>query len=51
MRSGQEAQIYPLNYLIPTYRGNDNYYKIVHHPTPTLPVETESTLKIFKINQ
>ena len=34
-----------------TYRGNVNYYKSVHHPIPTLPVGTESTLAIFKINQ
>ena len=35
---------------LPTYRGNVNYYKIVHHPIPTLSVETGSTLEIFKIN-
>ena len=34
--SGQEVLIYPLNYLLPTYRGNVNYYKSVHHPIPTL---------------
>ena len=30
-----KKQIYPLNYLLPTYRGN---YKSVRHPIPTLPV-------------
>ena len=30
---------------------NVNYYKNVHHPIPTLPVGTGSTLPIFKINQ
>ena len=49
--SGQEAYIYSLNYLLPTYRGNVNYYKSVHHPIPTLPVGTGSTQSIFKINQ
>ena len=34
-----------------TYGGNVNYYKSVHHPIPTLPVGTGSTLAIFKINQ
>ena len=34
-----------------TYGGNVNYYKSVHHPIPTLAVETGSTLAIFKINQ
>ena len=38
--SGQVAQIYSLNYLLPTYRGNINYYKSVHHPILTLPVGT-----------
>ena len=32
--SGQEAYIYPLNYLLPTYTGNVNYYKSVDHPNP-----------------
>ena len=49
--SGQEAKIYPLNYLLPTYRANVNYYKSVHRPIPTLPVGTGGTLAIFKINQ
>ena len=49
--SGQEAEIYPLNYLLPTYKGNIYYYSSVDHPIPTLPVETGSTLAIFKINQ
>ena len=49
--SGQEAQIYPLNYLLPTYRGNVNYDKCIHDPIPTLAVETGSTQEIFKINQ
>ena len=35
----------------PTDRGNVNCYKSVHHPIPTLPVGTGSTLSIFKINQ
>ena len=34
-----------------TCGGNVNYYKSVHHPIPTLPVGTGSTLAIFKINQ
>ena len=34
-----------------TCGGNVNYYKSVHHPIPTLPVGTGSTLSIFKINQ
>ena len=49
--SGQEAQIYLLNYLLPTYRGNVNYYKSVHYTLLTLPMETGSTLAILKINQ
>ena len=49
--SGQEAQIYSLNYPLPTYRGNVNYCKSVQHPIPILPVGTGSTLSIFKINQ
>ena len=44
-------KFYPLNYLLPTYRGNVNYYKSVHHPIPTLPMGTGSPLVIFKINQ
>ena len=40
-----------LNYILPTYRGNVNYYKSVHHPIPTLPVGTGSTLAIFKISK
>ena len=47
--SGQEAQIYPLNYLLPRYRGNINCYRSVHHPIPTLPMGTGSTLVIFKL--
>ena len=34
-----------------TCGGNVNYYKSVHHPIPTLPVGTGSTLSILKINQ
>ena len=34
--SGQVAQIHSLNYHLPKYRGNVNYYKSVHHPIPTL---------------
>ena len=34
-----------------TYGGNVSYYKSVHHPIPTLPVETGNTLAIFKTNQ
>ena len=30
------------------YGGNVNYYKSVHHPIPTLPVETGKTLAVFK---
>ena len=47
--SGQEAQIYPLNYLLllPTYRGNVNYYKSVHHPIPTLPVGKGAPWQFF----
>ena len=34
------------------YGGNVNYFKIsVHHPIPTLPVETGNTLAIFKTDQ
>ena len=39
------------NELSLTCGGNVNYYKSVHHPIPTLPVGTGSTLSIFKINQ
>ena len=49
--SGQGVQIYHLNYLLPTYSGNVNYYKSVNYPIPTLPVGTGSTLTIFKTNQ
>ena len=38
----------PLNYLLPTYRGNVNYYKSVHHPIPTPPLGTGSTLSFFE---
>ena len=31
--------------------GNVNYYKSVHHPILTLPVEIGNTLTIFKTNQ
>ena len=31
--------------------GNIKYYKNVHHPIPTLPVETENIHPIFKTNQ
>ena len=34
-----------------TCGGNVNYYKSVHHPIPTLPVEKENTQVIFKTNQ
>ena len=34
-----------------TFGGNVNYYKSVHHPTPTLLVEMVNTLIIFKTNQ
>ena len=34
-----------------TCGGNDNYYKIVHHPIPTLPMGIGNTLAIFKTNQ
>ena len=34
-----------------TCGGNVNYYKSVHHPIPTLPVEIGNTLAIFKTNQ
>ena len=34
-----------------TYGRDVNYYKSVHHPIPTLPVETGNTLAIFKTNQ
>ena len=44
--SGQ-AQIYPQNYLLHV-GGNVNYYKSVHHPILTLPVEIGNTLAIFK---
>ena len=27
-------------YLLPTYRGNVNCYKSIHHPIPTLPLGT-----------
>ena len=37
--------------LSSTCGGNVNYYKSVHHPIPTLPVGTGSTLSILKINQ
>ena len=33
-----------------TYGDNVNYYKTVHHPIPTLSVETGNTLTIFKKN-
>ena len=51
LSSGQEAGLNsPLNYLLPTYRGNVNYYISVHL-IPTLPMGTGSTLAIFKIHQ
>ena len=31
--------------------GNVNFYKSVHHPIPTLPVEMQNTQAIFKTNQ
>ena len=34
-----------------TYGDNVTYYKSVHHPIPTLPVETGTTEAIFKTNQ
>ena len=34
-----------------TCGGNFNYYKSVHHPIPTQPVEIRITLAIFKKNQ
>ena len=37
--------------LSSTCRDNVNYYKIVHHPIPTLPVGIGNTLAIFKLNQ
>ena len=40
--SGQEAEIYSLNYLLPSYRGNVNYYKSVYHPILTLPVNFQN---------
>ena len=43
--------LYSLNYLLPTYRDNVNYYKSGHHPIPTLPAGTGSTQSIFKIYQ
>ena len=51
--SGQEAYIYSLNYLLPTYRGNVNYYKSVRHPIPTLPFGNREVTapSVFKINQ
>ena len=33
-----------------TCGGNVNYYKSVHHPIPTLPVEIGNALAIFKAN-
>ena len=33
------------------YGGNVNYYKIVHHPIPTLPVRIGNTPAIFKTNK
>ena len=47
--SGQGAQIYPLNYLLLTYRSNVNYYKSFHHPIRTLPVGTGSIQLSFQI--
>ena len=43
-----KKQIYSLNYLLLICMGNVNYYKSVHHPVPTLPVGTGSTLSTFK---
>ena len=40
--------MYPLNHLLPTYRGNVNYYKSVDHPIPTVTVGTGSTLAVFE---
>ena len=37
--------------LFLTCGGNDNYYKSVHHPIPTLPVGIENNLTIFEKNQ
>ena len=37
--------------LFLTCRGNVNYYKSVHHPIPTPPVEIGNTLTISKTNQ
>ena len=37
--------------LFLTCRGSVNYYKIAHHPIPTLPVGIVNTLAIFKTNQ
>ena len=34
-----------------TCGGNVSYYKSVHHPIPTLPVGTGSTLATFKTDQ
>ena len=34
-----------------TSGGNVKYYKIVHHPIPTLPVRIGNTPAIFKTNQ
>ena len=34
-----------------TYEGNNNYYKNVHHPIPSLLVGTWYTLATFKTNQ
>ena len=32
---------------LPTFRGNVNYYKSVHHAIPTLPVETDGKRDLF----
>ena len=46
-----EWTIIDLSLKLPlTCRGNVNYYKSVHHPIPTLPVEIGNTLAIFKTN-
>ena len=34
-----------------TYGGNVDYYKIAHHPIPTLSVGTGNTWATFKTNQ
>ena len=38
-----------LNYLLPTYRGSVNYYKSVHHPIPTLPVNFQNK-SLYKLS-